>query len=92
MQKTADEFWLKSEQELYGRKFWSYGGEGRWYEFYAQENINYFKLNVEGEQEWQLLRSVRAGASGPFCGVNTSGSAVSYGAGFSYGFAPAFCN
>lgn len=92
MQKTADEFWIKSEQELYGRKFWSYGGEGHWYEFYAQENINYFKLNVEGEQEWQWLRSVFAVTSYAFCRVGTSGSAGSTGADFSYGFAPAFCN
>lgn len=92
MQKTADEFWLKSEQELYGRKFWSYGGEGRWYEFYAQENINYFKLNVEGEQEWQWLRSVYADDSYYFCIVYTSGSVNASSAYYSFGFAPAFCN
>lgn len=92
MQTTIDKFWLKSEQELYGRKFWSYGGEGHWYEFYAQENIRYCKKNVKGENDWQLLRSVYADASNYFCTVNASGSAGSYLAYYSRGFAPAFCN
>lgn len=92
MQKTADEFWLKSEQELYGRKFWSYGGEGHWYEFYAQENVSYSKLNGAGEKDWQWLRSVNADSSIGFCVVYTSGSANISGADGSRGFAPAFCN
>lgn len=92
MQKTIDEFWLKSEQELYGRKFWSYGGEGHWYEFYAQENIRYCKKNAKGENDWQWLRSVFAGFSSRFCCVSASGSASYYFASFSRGFAPAFCN
>lgn len=75
MEKTADDFWLKSEQELYGRAFWSYGGEGFWYEFYKQENIAYFKKNINNEKDWQWLRSVRAGHSNGFCSVDTSGSA-----------------
>ena len=92
MQKTIDEFWLKSEQELYGRKFWSYGGEGHWYEFYAQENILYCKKNTKGENDWQWLRSVHAVNSYYFCIVNTSGSAYDDIASSSRGFAPAFCN
>lgn len=92
MQTTIDKFWLKSEQELYGRKFWSYGGEGHWYEFYAQENIRYCKKNVNGENDWQSLRSVFADGSVYFCLVYTSGSADNSGAGYSRGFAPAFCN
>ncbi len=92
MQKTIDEFWLKSEQELYGRKFWSYGSEGHWYEFYAQENIRYGKKNAEGEDAWQWLRSVDADGSYYFCRADTSGSASSDGASVSFGFAPAFCN
>lgn len=92
MQTTIDKFWLKSEQELYGRKFWSYGGEGHWYEFYAQENIRYCKKNVNGENDWQSLRSVRAGYSSSFCDVSTSGGADGNIAYYSRGFAPAFCN
>ena len=92
MQKTIDEFWLKSEQELYGRKFWSYGGEGNWYEFYAQENIRYCKKNTKGENDWQWLRSVFAGSAGNFCSVGSDGSACYYSACISIGFAPAFCN
>lgn len=91
MEKTADEFWIKSEQELYGRKFWSYGGEGHWYEFYAQENVHYNKKKPNGNDDWQWLRSVSADHSTYFCFVYTSGSA-NYGyACYSRGFAPAFC-
>lgn len=92
MQTTIDEFWLKSEQELYGRKFWSYGSEGNWYEYYAQENIRYCKKNAKGENDWQWLRSVHADGSNNFCYVNTSGSAGYNDADYSIGFAPAFCN
>ena len=91
MEKTVDEFWIKSEQELYGRKFWSYGGEGHWYEFYAQENVRYNKKKLNGNDDWQWLRSVIADNSSYFCIVSTSGSANSSGADFPIGFAPAFC-
>lgn len=91
MEKTADEFWIKSEQELYGRKFWSYGSEGHWYEFYAQENVCYNKKKPNGNDDWQWLRSVGADASNLFCRVGTSGSAGGAGAFYSRGFAPAFC-
>ena len=91
MEKTADEFWIKSEQELYGRKFWSYGSEGHWYEFYAQENVCYNKKKPNGNDDWQWLRSVAAVNSHSFCIVITSGSAISVNAYFSFGFAPAFC-
>lgn len=91
MEKTADEFWIKSEQELYGRKFWSYGSEGHWYEFYAQENVCYNKKKPNGNDDWQWLRSVGAGASGSFCYVFTSGGVSANDAYYSYGFAPAFC-
>lgn len=90
MEKTADDFWLKSEQELYGRAFWSYGGEGFWYEFYKQENIVYFKKNINNEKDWQWLRSVFADVSDGFCRVRTSGSAYHSYARYSFGFAPAF--
>lgn len=91
MEKTADEFWIKSEQELYGRKFWSYGSEGHWYEFYAQENVCYNKKKPNGNDDWQWLRSVRAGTSSTFCRVAASGSAGTADARNSVGFAPAFC-
>ena len=92
LKETIDEFWLKSEQELFGRKIWSYGGDGKWYELYAQENIDYFKLMPNGDQNWQWLRSVYADFSDLFCCVNTSGSAGYGNANDSLGFAPAFCS
>ena len=91
MEKTADEFWIKSEQELYGRKFWSYGSEGHWYEFYAQENVCYNKKKPNGNDDWQWLRSVRADFSNAFCRVYPSGGASYGNAFYSRGFAPAFC-
>ena len=91
MEKTADEFWIKSEQELYGRKFWSYGSEGHWYEFYAQENVCYNKKKPNGNDDWQWLRSVNADYSYSFCYVHPSGSVINAFATISFGFAPAFC-
>lgn len=92
LEKTADTFWIKSEQELYGRKFRSYGGEGHWYEFYAQENIRYHKKNSQGNADWQWLRSVDAENSENFCVVSLSGSANSYHVAAPLRFAPAFCS
>lgn len=77
LHKVACRFWLKSEQELYGRKIYSHGGEGRWYEFYKQEDVDYFKTDEEGNKRWNYLRSAYYLNSNGFCSVNTDGSANS---------------
>lgn len=90
--RTKDSIWVKSEKELYGRCFYSYDGEGHWYEFYAQEGIDWFKLNCEGNKDWQWLRSVCAGGTNFFCRVYTDGSASYNSSGRSRGVAPGFCS
>lgn len=90
--RTKDNVWVKSEKELYGRCFYSYDGEGHWYEFYAQEGIDWFKLNCEGEKDWQCLRSVVAGYTSYFCFVTTGGSPGNSSSGISLGVAPGFCS
>lgn len=90
--RTKDSIWVKSEKELYGRCFYSYDGEGHWYEFYAQEGIDWFKLNCEGNKDWQWLSSVCAGDAYLFCGVDAGGSPSDDYSGFSGGVAPGFCS
>ena len=63
-----------------------------WYEFYAQENINYFKLNVEGEQDCQCVALCLCGLLGRLLRCRRSGSAYGDDANYSRWFAPAFCN
>lgn len=88
--KSKDRVWLKSEKELYGRCFYSYPGEGNWYELFKQEDVPYFKLNGENEKDWQWLRSVYAGGTDLFCSVNADGAAGTYNSGGSCGVAPGF--
>lgn len=88
---TIDKLWLKSEQEVYGRKFYSYGGEGRQYEIYKRENTPWYKENADGERVWNSLRSPYASSTTAFCIVNTGGSANSSNSGYSRGVAPGFC-
>lgn len=88
---TSDVFWLKSEQELFGRRIFSYGNEGHWYEFYFQENFRYYKKNTNGRYDWQWLRSPDAIYSNAFCIVCTDGGVDSNLANISGGFAPCFC-
>lgn len=90
--KSKDHVWLKSEKELWGRTFYSYDGEGYWYELYRQENVPWYKLDSDDERAWQWLRSVLAGYSNFFCIVNTVGSAINYYSGISIGVSPGFCS
>lgn len=90
--KSKDSIWLKSEKEQYGRCFYSFDGEGCWYELYAQENVQYFKLKQDGTKDWNWLRSVICGDARGFCIVNTGGSVYINISGRYYGFAPAFCS
>lgn len=83
--------WLLSEQEQFGRKIYSYGGEGHWYEFYKQENVDYFKTDESGTRRWHWERSPCYYPAYAFCYVGTSGSADYYSSLFSFGLAPAFC-
>jgi hypothetical protein len=88
--KSVDSVWLKSEQELYGRSFYGTPGEGHWYALYAKENTPYFKLNVNGDKDWNWLRSVNSSYTTYFCRVYTDGSANSSYSRNSRGVAPAF--
>lgn len=87
--KTEDKFWIKSEKETFGRCIYSAPGEGKWYEYYRQEDIPWGKKR-NGEEEWTALRSPYYNDSAAFCFVNTDGVAGSNDAGYPYGLAPAF--
>lgn len=88
--ETLDSFWIKSEKELYGRNIYSAPGEGHWYEWYRQEDVAWFKLR-NGNPDYTMLRSPISGLSNYFCCVDSSGSAINYYAGYSYGVAFGFC-
>lgn len=90
--RSADYVWLKSESELYGRCFYSYEGEGHWYDYYRQKGVPYYKLNQDGEKDWNWLRSAYCSSAYGFCFVATDGSAGIAYSRFSYGVAPAFCS
>lgn len=78
--KSICKVWLKSEKELFGRCIWSAPGEGRWYEFYAQEDVPYWKEDDEGSHRWNWLRSPDASTSTYFCYVSNFGNSFSNGA------------
>ena len=75
--KSVCKVWLKSEKELFGRCIWSAPGEGRWYEYYMQEDIPYYKEDDEGSRRWNWLRSPDASNSTNFCFVNSGGTSYS---------------
>lgn len=54
--ETEDKFWIKSEKETFGRCIYSAPGEGKWYEYYRQEDVPWGKKR-NGEEEWTALRS-----------------------------------
>lgn len=88
--KSICKIWLKSEKELYGRCFYSMPGEGRWYEYYQQEDVPYYKEDDDGNRRCNLLRSPFSDFSGAFCIVHTGGNANTATARYSLGLAPAF--
>lgn len=87
--ESVHKFWIKSEKETYGRCFYSAPGEGKWYEYYRQEDVPWSKKR-NGAEENCSLRSPCEGSDYAFCLVNTSGYANNTIASYSYGVAPAF--
>lgn len=90
--KSICKVWLKSERELFGRCIWSAPGEGRWYEFYAQEDVPYWKEDDEGSRRWNWLRSPGASTSTYFCSVYTNGGSGSSNADFGNYISFGFCS
>lgn len=88
--ETEDKFWIKSEKELYGRNILSAPGEGHWYEYYRQEDVQWGKQR-NGRDEYTMLRSPYCSNSIGFRYVSPDGYANNFDAGYSYGLAPAFC-
>lgn len=88
--ETEDKFWIKSEKELFGRNILSAPGEGHWYEYYRQEDVQWGKQR-NGRDEYTMLRSPYYSNSGTFCYVDTNGTADYSTARYSDGLAPAFC-
>ena len=76
---------------VFGRKIYSCGGEGKWYEWYKRENTPYGKCKQKGERDWRWERSPFSGNTNGFCSVANSGSADNCGAGNSSGVSFGFC-
>lgn len=88
---TSDPLFILSEQEIFGRKIYSIGGEGKWYDWYRQENTEYGKCKQNGERDWRWERSPCSGNTSLFCCVYNSGNANISGASYSYGVSFGFC-
>ena len=91
--ETKDSLWLLSEKELYGRTIYSVDGEGKWYDYYRQEDVSWGKKhkNGNGESNWRWERSPYSGNSNCFCRVNSNGDANYNIAYNSYGVSFGFC-
>lgn len=87
--ESEDKFFIKSEVEMFGRAIYSAPGEGRWYEWYRQENVPWYKMR-NGNREHTMLRSQMKDTASSFCIVNTNGYANANYAWNSDGLAPAF--
>lgn len=87
---SVDKLFVLSEQEVFGRKIYSCGGEGKWYEWYKWENTPYSKYKQDGEMDWRWERSPHYGKTNSFCSVYHYGVANAYTAsspgGVSFGF------
>lgn len=87
---SVDKLFVLSEQEVFGRKIYSCGGEGKWYEWYKRENTPYGKCKQNGERDWRWERSPCSGTANGFCYVDGYGAAnfdfASYSCGVSFGF------
>lgn len=88
---SVDKLFVLSEQEVFGRKIYSCGGEGKWYEWYKRENTPYGKCKQNGERDWRWERSPYSGDAYNFCVVDYNGSAIYYNASGSYGVSFGFC-
>lgn len=91
MGNTVDKLFLLSEQEIFGRKIYSIGGEGHWYDYYKQENVGYGKCKQNGESDWRWERSPYGSSTSRFCFVNSGGSANCNDASSSNGVSFGFC-
>lgn len=89
--KTIDHIFVLSEQEVFGRKIYSGGNEGHWYDWYRQENNEYGKCKQNGERDWRWERSPGSGGTTSFCSVYSYGSAANYNASYSRGVSFGFC-
>lgn len=89
--KTLDHIFVLSEQEIFGRKIYSGGNEGHWYDWYRQENTEYGKCKQNGERDWRWERSPYRDGTANFCSVNSNGNAYRYGAGYPCGVSFGFC-
>lgn len=92
---TSEEVFLLAEFEVFGARSYANSAEQNYqtqYAYYSAGNskVKYRHSATGSTADW-WLRSVRAGNSGSFCFVGTSGGAGSGSANFSRGFAPAFC-
>lgn len=85
------DLWLLSEQEIFGRKIYSVGGEGHWYDYYRQENVDYGMEDHEGDRRWRWERSPYSSDTTYFCSVNSDGTATISSASSSFGVAFGFC-
>ena len=67
---SVDKLFVLSEQEVFGRKIYSCGGEGKWYEWYKRENTPYGKCKQNGERVSRKSRPVRGGERSENMNVN----------------------
>lgn len=88
---TSDPLFILSEQEIFGRKIYSIGGEGKWYDWYRQENTEYGKCKQNGERDWRWERSPDSDNATGFCLVDSSGNAGNGSASISRGVSFGFC-
>ena len=88
---SVDKLFVLSEQEVFGRKIYSCGGEGKWYEWYKRENTPYGKCKQNGERDWRWERSPCSGDTNGFCFVSDTGTADYGNASNSYGVSFGFC-
>lgn len=91
---TSDKIWLLSEMEVQGTRSYANSAEANYqkqYDYYRNGNskVKYQHTATTSACYW-WLRSVYAGSTTAFCGVNTDGSASNDYAYRSRGFAPGF--
>jgi hypothetical protein len=91
LSETVDKLFILSEQEVFGRKIFSNGGEGKWYEYYRRENTEYGKMKQNGERDWRWERSPLSSAATGFCNVVSGGTADLGNASSAFGVAFGFC-
>lgn len=91
---TSDKIWLLSEMEVQGTRSYANSAEANYqkqYDYYRNGNskVKYQHTATTSACYW-WLRSVYASSTAAFCFVGADGSAYSYGAYYSSGFAPGF--